>query len=155
MSILRPLLAVLGIVGSVAASADSSRVSADAQSAAAWIATALTSSGYKADFSLKSLIEVDRFIDDQAPNGQPKPGGLLSERLGSRVFALGGYVGEVLRRTYGGEWKGNDADPQAEINIELVLKSGSTLWPIQRVMKRLKTGHEEALYAYGLAAGRP
>jgi hypothetical protein len=43
------------------------------------MARALSSSGYRADFSLESLREVDRFLEEQAPGGKPKQGGLLSE----------------------------------------------------------------------------
>jgi hypothetical protein len=52
--------------------------------------------------SLESLKEIDRFLDDHTSEGTPKPDGLLSEQFGSRMFALGAYVGEVLRRKQGG-----------------------------------------------------
>lgn len=41
-------------------------VVADAKSAASWIADALSSSGYRADFSPQSLWEVDRFLAEQS-----------------------------------------------------------------------------------------
>src|SRR4029453_9500950 len=110
----------------------------DIRTAADWIAKALSSSGYRADFSITSLKEVDRFFDEHSKNGQAVPGGLLSEQLGSRMFALGGYVGEVIRRTHGGHWQANDKDPEGEINIALVLPTGGLIWPVQRVMKRFK-----------------
>lgn len=151
MSFLRSILAAAGI----AADADNSKVAADAKVSAQWIAKALSSSGYRADFSIESLKEVDRFFDEQAPNGQPKPGGLLSVDVGARLFALGGYVGEVIRRASGGNWKGDDNDPQAEISIALQLKGGAIIWPVQRVMKRFKNGKEDGVYVYGIAATRP
>src|SRR5580692_3116415 len=107
----------------------------DANAAAQWVATALSSSGYKADFTLDSLKEIDRFLDDQAPGRNPKPSGLLSEDLGARLFALGAYVGEVVRRQGSGRWQGDDANPQAAINLTVELKSGAKFWPVQRVMK--------------------
>lgn len=103
------------------------KVVADAKAAAEWIAEALSSSGYRADFSLESLREVDRFFDEHAPDGQPLPEGLLSSDVGERLFALGGYVGEVIRRACGGEWEGSDEDPRAEVNIALKLASGAML----------------------------
>ncbi len=127
----------------------------DANAAAEWVANALSSSGYKADFTLDSLKEIDRFFDDQAPGGNPKPGGLLSEDLGARLFALGAYVGEVIRRQGGGRWQGDDADPKAEINLAIQLKSGTIFWPIQRVMKRFKNGPEDSIYPYGVLLLRP
>ncbi len=56
----------------------------DARASADWMSTALTSSGYSADFSPQTVWELE-----QAPNGVAKEGGLLSENLGSRLFAVG------------------------------------------------------------------
>ena len=75
----------------------------------------------------------------------------MSENLGSIVFGLGSYVGEALRKNLGGEWIGDDNDPQAEINVSLKLGDGSIVWPIQRVMKRLRNGREDGIAAYGAA----
>jgi hypothetical protein len=73
--------------------------------------------------------------------------------LGQRLFSLGAYVGEVVRRNLGGEWQTDDADPQGEINVALKLPDGSLIWPVQRVMKRLKNGPEESIAVYGSALG--
>jgi hypothetical protein len=86
-------IAALVIWAASAAHADEPKVVTDAKEAAEWIATALSSSGYKADFTLESFKEIDRFVDDQTQNGRPRPGGLLAENFGARVFALGAYVG--------------------------------------------------------------
>ncbi|MFZ5745521.1 MAG: hypothetical protein ACOY7T_13680 [Pseudomonadota bacterium] len=132
-----------------------SKIVEDVLASAEWISKALISSGYSANFSIASLREIDRFFDEQAPNGSPLGDGLLGENLGSRIFAIGAYVGEVLRRNLGGEWVGDDNDPQAEINVSLLLTDGSTIWPIQRVMKRLRNGKEDGLEAYGVALSSP
>src|SRR5208283_4180272 len=95
----------------------------DARHFADWMANALQSSGYQADFTLESLKEIDRFFDEQSQEGEAAPGGLLSQQLGSRIFGLGAYVGEVIIRTYGGEWRADDSDAEGEINIEVVLPS--------------------------------
>lgn len=153
--LLCPFLAVLAASLASTTIAGDSKIAADVQSAAQWIAVALNSSGYRADFSFESLKEIDRFLDEQAPRGRPTPKGLLSESLGARLFALGSYVGEVIRREAGGTWQGDDADPRGEINVSLRLNSGSTIWPVQRVMKRFKEGPEESIYAYGAAVVHP
>lgn len=64
----------------------------DVQTSAEWISTALASSGYQADFSPDSLIEIDRFFAEHCRDGKAVRGGLLSESLGSRLFAVGAYV---------------------------------------------------------------
>jgi hypothetical protein len=129
-----------------------SKIVSDALLSAEQISRALSQSGYKADFSLESLKQVDRFFEEQVANGQPKPGGLLSQQLGARLFAIGAYVGEVIRRQNGGEWQSDDNDPQAEINIAVRLQTGVILWPVQRVMKRFKNGAEDGIWIYGAAA---
>src|SRR3954453_7391022 len=115
-----------------------SKIVSDALAAAEGISRALSQSGYKADFTLESLKQIDRFFEEQAENGQPKAGGLLSQQLGARLFAIGAYVGEVIRRQNRGEGQGEDNDPHAEINVAVRLKTGTILWPVQRVMKRFK-----------------
>jgi len=127
----------------------------DIAKASDWIAKALASSGYRADFSPSSLSEVDRFFEEHSANGTPRAGGLLSDGLGSRLFALGCYVGEVVRRSKGGEWYGDDTDPEVELNAELRLADGSVCWPVQRVVKRLKNGDEDSIAAYGIGLGIP
>ena len=130
-------------------------ITEDLRSSAAWISQALRSSGYGADFSPGSLWEIDRFFEEQSEGGAAKPGGLLAQDLGARLFALGAYIGEVVRRHQGGRWVGNDSDPEAEINVELHLPDGTRCWPVQRVMKRFKNGAEDGIAGWGHAAGLP
>ena len=125
----------------------------DINASADWIANALSSSGYRADFTPQSLWDIDRFFDDHSSAGVAKPGGLLSDNLGQRVFAIGSYMGEVARRRLGGEWIGNDEDPQAEIDVELRFADGVRCWPVQRAMKRLKNGAEDGIAAWGSGLG--
>ncbi len=124
----------------------------DAKKAADWISKALASSGYRADFSVESLHDIDRFFDEHAQNGQAIPGGLLSEQLGSRIFAIGSYIGEVIIRAYNGSWQTDDNDPEAEMNIAIVLNKGTIMWPVQRAMKRFKNGPQDGIYVYGRVA---
>jgi hypothetical protein len=151
----RTVIAIIFLASTIMANAAEPHIVKDAVEAADWMAKALSSSGYKADFTLDSLKEVDRFVDDQAPGGNPKPGGLLSDHLGARIFALGAYVGEVIRRQGEGQWRGDDNDPKGEINLAIQLKSGTIFWPMQRIMKRIKNGPEDGIYAYGFVMLRP
>jgi hypothetical protein len=127
-------------------------IMSDAEKAANWVASALTATGYRADFSLQSLREIERVFVEHSADGKPKPSGLLSQDTGARLFALGSYVGEVIRRAGQGEWVVSDDDPKAEINIAVRLPPDLLLWPVQRVMKRLRNGPEDNIYHYGLAA---
>ena len=49
----------------------------------------------------------------------------------------------------GSVWVTNDDDPLGEINVELRFPGGMTVWPIQRVMKRVENGAEDSVYVYG------
>ena len=55
---------------------------------------------------------------------------------------------------YNGRWQADDNDPQGEMNIQVVLDPGGTIWPVQRVMKRFKNGAEDGLHAYGVFVGK-
>ncbi len=125
----------------------------DIETAADWIAQALNSSGYRADFSPESLWEIDRFFEEQSSGGKAKRGGLLAEGLGQRIFGIGSYMGEVVRRPIGGEWITDDDDPNGEVNIELRLADGSQCWPVQRAMKRFKNGAEDGIAVWGSVVG--
>jgi hypothetical protein len=120
----------------------------DIQPAAKWIAEALATEGYHADFSVASLAEIDRFFNENAPNGKPLPGGLLDENVGERLFALGCYLGEVLRKSAGGRWDANLEKPDDEIGLLLVLSSEMVIFPIQRIMKRFTNGPEDSISAF-------
>jgi hypothetical protein len=127
----------------------------DARVAADWVADALRSSGYEADFSIESGEEIDRFFDEQMKGpGKPVPGGLLSEDRGARLFAIGSYVGEVLRRADDG-WRWVPAkDPDDELGLSL-RRGGTQIWPVQRAVKRFKEGEENGIAAYLAAAAEP
>jgi hypothetical protein len=134
--------------------AEGSKITADIKTSAKGIAEALKSSGYKADFTIESLKELDRFFDEHTECGKAKPGGLLEKRTAIKIFSISSYVGEVLRKKYGGEWIWMGSDSDVEMRLELRLKDGVGLLPTQKVMKRFRNGDEDSLYLYGIAAGK-
>ena len=124
----------------------------DVRDAAVSVADIANDAGYSFDFSARSLWDVERFLDDNASGGEPKAGGLLSKDLGSRVFALGAYVGEVIREAVGGEWVSDDsADDDSTVTLRT--GPGELLWPNQQVMKRIMTGDSQSLVDYARAVG--
>jgi hypothetical protein len=130
--------------------ATQSAIVRDAIEAAEWMAKRLSDTGYKGDFTLESLKDVDRFFDEQAPHGKPKAGGHLSHHFGMQIFALGAYVGESIRRKGEGQWVGDDRAEHPEITLAVRLKSGAEFWPTQRVMKRFQNGPEDGIHAYAV-----
>jgi hypothetical protein len=132
-----------------------SSLRSDVATSSDWIAGALAQTGYGGDFSPESLWELDRFLEDHTVEGRARRGGPLADDVGAKLFALGAYLGEVIRRDHGGEWRSGSDDEADEVNIELRLPDGTHLWPVQRVMKRFQLGEEEGLAAYALAVGVP
>lgn len=108
-----------------------------------WIVEALNASGYRADYTLESMKEIDRFYNEQ--NG---PDGILGKNLGTIIFALGSYVGETVIQLYGGQWLCDDSDPEGEVKITVELANGSVIFPVMRCMKRFHNGAEDSIYAY-------
>lgn len=115
----------------------------DIATASDWVVRALNSSGYKADYTLESMREIDRFFQEQNT-----PTGLLSQNRGSILFALGAYIGQTAIRLRGGSWQTDDADLYGEVNIAVELADGTLFWPVVRCIKRAKEGEEESIYAY-------
>ena len=106
-----------------------------------WITTALNHSGYLADYTLESMKELDRFIDEEND-------GIIARQRGRILFAMGAYVGKTVIKLYGGEWITNDRDPEGELNITVRLPDGTQMMPVYKCMKRCKLGMEESLYSY-------
>lgn len=121
----------------------------DIPKAERWLVEAMASSGYTLDGTIGSFRELDRFFEEQQ-----RPGGLLDGRVGNKLFAIGCYMGQVLIAQLGGTWETDDGDPMGEINIAVHLSDGSTVWPVQRAMKRFENGEEDGLYAYGAVLSR-
>src|SRR3954451_6620145 len=100
------------------------------------VAEALKSSGYQADVSPASLWELDRFFDEQTRKGGPRRWGLLARDTNVRLFSLGAYVGEVIRRDLGGEWEPGDEHEEAGADLALRLPDDTVVRPMQQVVKR-------------------
>lgn len=115
----------------------------DIHAACEWVAMALNSSGYKADYTIESMKEIDRFIDEQSGEN-----GIISRGRGKILFSLGCYVGETVIRLYGGKWHTDDNDPEGEINASVELDNNTVIFPMQRVIKRYQNGSEDGIYAY-------
>ena len=130
-----------------------SSLSDDVPTSAAWIALALNSSGYRADFTPESLRDVERFMTEHSDHGTAVADGLLATDLGQRLFALGAYLGETVRHSLGGTWEADDEDPHSEMNIALRLPDGTVIWPVQRVIKRFRNGPEDSIVGYAIGLG--
>ena len=115
-----------------------------------WLVQAFQEDGLTLDYSIGSLLTIDRFFQKHAKDGHPIKGGRLSKNFGSVIFAISSYVGEALiKNAPKAVWEADDNDPQVEINMAVKFVDGTICWPSQRVMKRLQNGLEDGIYPYG------
>ena len=107
--------------------------------------------GVHLDYSLESLRELDtilqRFHDD-LPKGLSKAfkRGPSEEQVAQHAKTWGGYLGEVIRRRWGGTWVLPEEGPFAGA---ICLEVGDTLIsPPSRTAKRMMNGPEDSVYDY-------
>jgi len=61
------------------------------------------------------------------------------------ILGFGAFLGEVLRRTVGGEWQEDPAQADNVLAARVVLPGGHRIFPISRVFKRLRDGSRDRL----------
>jgi len=122
----------------------------DIKTGADWLVTAFKGDKYELDYSIQSLIEIDKFFNANTKNGAAIKGGRLSNNPGSILFSIGAYVGETfIKNIAGATWQTDDNDPQGEINVAVKLPDGAVVFPVQKVISRFKNGAEDSIYVYG------
>jgi hypothetical protein len=114
-----------------------------------WLVMTFARLDINLDYSVKSVELIENYLCEQLEDGKPKNGSYFDGRVGSKLFALSSYLGEVIiKNTSATKWVTNDKDPQGEINIKLVSANGTEMYPAHRVMKRIQNGEEDNLYHY-------
>ncbi|MDB5364989.1 MAG: hypothetical protein JWM77_916 [Rhodospirillales bacterium] len=119
--------------------------------ASSWASSMVGSRGVTLDGSVDSLRILDMLIDDarDAIQGEPNP------PQAALLWALGAYLGEVVRSTRGGDWSvGALDDLDAFWATSLTTGDGDQLWPMQRMIKRFLNGPDDSIYAYGLVMSK-
>ena len=86
------------------------------------------------DFSADSLDAIERILSALHARSQKAGEALTEQELADAANMWGVYVGEVIRRVYGGQWS-TAADGALQINL-----SGTTPQPIVKVRKRIADG---------------
>src|SRR2546423_8205547 len=96
------------------------------------------------DFSESSLQKVEQILSHLA-NEMPESAGDTAIDEMSKVW--GGYLGEVVRRRWGGEWT-IDYYPGGQYLIITLNVGGSKLFPSMKVNRRLTEGPSEDLWSF-------
>jgi len=122
----------------------------DIKTQSEWIVKAFAADSLKLDYTIRSFIAIDKFFNENTKDGNPLKGGRLTKNHGSIIFSIGSYVGQTIIKTIPGSmWVTDDNDPQGEITASVKLPDASTIWPIQRIIKRFQNGSEDSVYVYG------
>jgi hypothetical protein len=126
---------------------------------ARWVSEELQARGYVTDYLPASLWELDRYVDENFRDGMParRSRGSFSPLIDptGRLFgfAFGAYLGEVIRLDRGGQWKADDADPNGQVSIELLLPDGTSILPVLRWAQRMVRGPADSVAAYARDLG--
>lgn len=122
----------------------------DIKAGSEWIVEAFAYDGFKLDYTIESLVEVDRFFKENMKNDKPKiDGRLYGKGFGPKLFSIGSYIGEtIIKNVNSAEWITDDNDELGEVNVSIKLPNDIYIWPIQKVMKRFKNGSEDSIYPY-------
>lgn len=126
----------------------------DIDRAAEWAAKQMVDKEFNADFSLESLHEVDRFFNEVADPNAAGYGEFFGQNLSFRTFAIGAYVGEVLRRVRDAEWLCDTHDPFVDVNAALDLgEDAEECLPMKQVLLRLNDGPSNSFVGFAQTHG--
>ena len=106
------------------------------------------------DYSESSLQRVEGLLGklhdelNQWPTGKSSPESQPAQpQLDEMARIWGGYLGEVVRRRFGGEWT-IESYPGGDFLIVALNVGGSRLFPSMKVHKRLSDGASENLWSF-------
>ena len=96
------------------------------------------------DYSEGSLEQVERLLarfHDELTSANP------GSKLEEMAKIWGGYLGEVVRRRFGGEWS-IEKYPAGDFLIVTLNVNGARLFPSMKVHKRLTEGSSENIWSF-------
>ncbi len=116
----------------------------------------------KLTYSERSLVKVETILSNlyrhlpRTKSGRLAKSAARDVNLDQICKAFGAYVGEVMRRKWGGRWRINVKGGNAEVFLQV---KDTSIYPISKIYRRLANGEEDnILYFYGffneLVAGR-
>jgi|GEM_PF-1617113 len=98
------------------------------------------------DYSLESLAKVEKYISETVPiEGKPNKNSFFSSETSDKVFALGCYTGEVIRRLLSTVVWYIDADSDSPLSISLTNSVGAIGFVINKAYKRIYEGDGDDL----------
>lgn len=121
----------------------------DIKGGAEWTVNAFKALDKNLDYSVKSVEHIENLLEEQFKNGQSINDGLFSNGLGGKAFSIASYIGEVIiKNVKNADWEFDPKDPNNEMNMMVSTKSGSKIWPMQKLGKRIQNGNDDNIYHY-------
>lgn len=105
------------------------------------------------DYSARSLEDVELILarmHEKIPQNwmesifKPK---ISDEQIAAMSLLYGSYLGEVMRRQWGGTWY-ETTDPDGRKSLTLELGAGRKVFPAGKVWKRLKDGEGDNVWVF-------
>lgn len=97
------------------------------------------------DFSESSLQSLERLLAQLGPGSSDPSSNAPGLDEMSRIW--GGYLGEVVRRRFGGDWT-VEKYPQGDFHIVTLNVNGARLFPSMKIHRRLTQGAGEDLWSF-------
>jgi len=99
----------------------------------------------KLDYSENSLMELEAIISQLAL--ELPAGGAPGDELAEMCKMWGSYLGEVVRRRFGGDWS-IDTYPGKQFATLTLTVAGNKLFPSMKVHRRLTEGENDNLWTF-------
>ena len=97
------------------------------------------------DFSENSLLELETIVARLAID--MPPAGVPTEELAEMCKLWGSYLGEVVRRRFGGDWSVETYPGKNFATLTLTV-AGTKLFPSMKVHRRLTAGESDNLWTF-------
>lgn len=95
------------------------------------------------DYSENSLLEVEAILSELAP----KSAGLSGDEAGEICKIWGSYLGEVVRRHFGGEWSVETYPGKRFATLTLSVGTNK-LFPTMKIHRRLTHGENDSVWSF-------
>ncbi len=104
--------------------------------------------GVDLDYSIESLHRIENYLEENYPSNQDAKNPFPAVRVGVKIFYIGAYLGETLRKKLGGNWQFDEHDPLGQIRAELCFENGERIRPIEDVMTRIEEKLPIEIFSY-------
>ena len=99
------------------------------------------------DYSLKSLIEIENYLSKTINGPTIKKNSIFANDTDSKAFALGSYLGEVIRKnSFGVRWNIENLD--SPIGIFQETPNGAKALTVNKAYKRIYEGEADNLHQF-------